>query len=191
MTAVPKTLDRRFREAATEAGLVDVSFDVADTQIGRSSSPSLSAASAGSRSIPSRTARPRRSHGRSACGSCACRASSTPCAASSTSTSRAGAAASICRSTCAGAKASRARSSSGSRGCRTARSRPTVAGRRGRQPPRCPRSRDDHEPKPDPDRAPCHRVVGSNGSLVGYGGGLERKRLLLDLEAGTPRLDIR
>jgi methylated-DNA-[protein]-cysteine S-methyltransferase len=31
---------------------------------------------------------------------------------------------------------------------------------------------------------PCHRVVGSNGSLTGYGGGLERKRLLLDLERG-------
>ena len=30
---------------------------------------------------------------------------------------------------------------------------------------------------------PCHRVVGSNGSLTGYAGGLERKRLLLDLEA--------
>lgn len=29
---------------------------------------------------------------------------------------------------------------------------------------------------------PCHRVVGSNGSLVGYGGGLERKAALLDLE---------
>ena len=29
---------------------------------------------------------------------------------------------------------------------------------------------------------PCHRVVGSNGSLTGYGGGLERKRALLDLE---------
>jgi len=29
---------------------------------------------------------------------------------------------------------------------------------------------------------PCHRVVGSNGSLVGYGGGLERKRWLLDHE---------
>ncbi|WP_313022713.1 methylated-DNA--[protein]-cysteine S-methyltransferase [Mobilicoccus sp.] len=29
---------------------------------------------------------------------------------------------------------------------------------------------------------PCHRVVGSGGSLTGYGGGLERKRLLLDLE---------
>ena len=31
---------------------------------------------------------------------------------------------------------------------------------------------------------PCHRVVGANGSLTGYGGGLERKQLLLDLERG-------
>ena len=30
---------------------------------------------------------------------------------------------------------------------------------------------------------PCHRVVGADGSLTGYGGGLERKRFLLDLEA--------
>jgi methylated-DNA-[protein]-cysteine S-methyltransferase len=30
---------------------------------------------------------------------------------------------------------------------------------------------------------PCHRVVGSDGSLTGYGGGLERKRWLLDHEA--------
>jgi len=29
---------------------------------------------------------------------------------------------------------------------------------------------------------PCHRVIGSNGSLTGYGGGLERKRALLDME---------
>lgn len=29
---------------------------------------------------------------------------------------------------------------------------------------------------------PCHRVVGSDGSLTGYAGGLARKRLLLDLE---------
>jgi len=29
---------------------------------------------------------------------------------------------------------------------------------------------------------PCHRVVGSNGSLTGYGGGIDRKRFLLDLE---------
>ena len=35
---------------------------------------------------------------------------------------------------------------------------------------------------------PCHRVIGSNGTLVGYGGGLERKRFLLDLEqANGPR----
>ncbi len=30
---------------------------------------------------------------------------------------------------------------------------------------------------------PCHRVIGANGSLTGYGGGLERKRWLLALEA--------
>jgi methylated-DNA-[protein]-cysteine S-methyltransferase len=29
---------------------------------------------------------------------------------------------------------------------------------------------------------PCHRVIGANGSLTGYGGGLERKRQLLDME---------
>jgi methylated-DNA-[protein]-cysteine S-methyltransferase len=32
---------------------------------------------------------------------------------------------------------------------------------------------------------PCHRVIGADGSLTGYGGGLERKRRLLDLEAGV------
>jgi len=31
---------------------------------------------------------------------------------------------------------------------------------------------------------PCHRVVGSTGSLTGYGGGLERKQALLDHERG-------
>ena len=31
---------------------------------------------------------------------------------------------------------------------------------------------------------PCHRVIGADGSLTGYGGGLERKRYLLDLERG-------
>ena len=29
---------------------------------------------------------------------------------------------------------------------------------------------------------PCHRVIGENGSLIGYGGGLQRKKWLLDLE---------
>ena len=32
---------------------------------------------------------------------------------------------------------------------------------------------------------PCHRVIGADGSLTGYGGGLERKRRLLELEAGV------
>jgi methylated-DNA-[protein]-cysteine S-methyltransferase len=30
---------------------------------------------------------------------------------------------------------------------------------------------------------PCHRVIGADGRLVGYGGGLDRKKALLDLEA--------
>jgi AraC family transcriptional regulator of adaptative response/methylated-DNA-[protein]-cysteine methyltransferase len=30
---------------------------------------------------------------------------------------------------------------------------------------------------------PCHRVIGVNGDLTGYGGGLWRKQALLDLEA--------
>src|SRR5205807_9807829 len=29
---------------------------------------------------------------------------------------------------------------------------------------------------------PCHRVIGASGSLTGYGGGLDRKRALLELE---------
>jgi methylated-DNA-[protein]-cysteine S-methyltransferase len=35
---------------------------------------------------------------------------------------------------------------------------------------------------------PCHRVVGRDGSLTGYGGGLEKKRALLELE-GAPVLE--
>ena len=37
---------------------------------------------------------------------------------------------------------------------------------------------------------PCHRVIGADGSLTGYGGGLWRKKMLLDLEArvDAPRL---
>jgi AraC family transcriptional regulator of adaptative response/methylated-DNA-[protein]-cysteine methyltransferase len=35
---------------------------------------------------------------------------------------------------------------------------------------------------------PCHRVIEANGKLRGYGGGLERKRFLLDLEQGSERL---
>ncbi len=40
---------------------------------------------------------------------------------------------------------------------------------------------------PLPVVVPCHRVVGSDGTLTGYGGGLERKRALLELEAATSR----
>jgi methylated-DNA-[protein]-cysteine S-methyltransferase len=35
---------------------------------------------------------------------------------------------------------------------------------------------------------PCHRVIGADGRLVGFGGGLPRKRFLLDLEQRADRL---
>ncbi len=35
---------------------------------------------------------------------------------------------------------------------------------------------------------PCHRVIGANGSLTGYGGGIDRKRWLLDHESNSLRL---
>jgi methylated-DNA-[protein]-cysteine S-methyltransferase len=39
---------------------------------------------------------------------------------------------------------------------------------------------------------PCHRVIGAQGTLTGYGGGIERKRTLLDLEARVsgPQLSL-
>jgi methylated-DNA-[protein]-cysteine S-methyltransferase len=37
---------------------------------------------------------------------------------------------------------------------------------------------------PLPIIIPCHRVIGKNGALTGYSGGLERKRFLLELETG-------
>jgi methylated-DNA-[protein]-cysteine S-methyltransferase len=35
---------------------------------------------------------------------------------------------------------------------------------------------------------PCHRVIGSSGKLIGYGGGLDRKQTLLELERARDRL---
>ncbi len=45
---------------------------------------------------------------------------------------------------------------------------------------------------PIPIIIPCHRVIGSNGKLTGFGGGLPTKQYLLDLEQGrTPLFDAR
>jgi len=40
---------------------------------------------------------------------------------------------------------------------------------------------------PTPILVPCHRVIGADGSLTGYGGGLPRKRALLELEGWSDR----
>ncbi|HLZ12754.1 MAG TPA: methylated-DNA--[protein]-cysteine S-methyltransferase [Candidatus Acidoferrum sp.] len=41
---------------------------------------------------------------------------------------------------------------------------------------------------PIPIIVPCHRVIGSDGSLTGFGGGIENKRRLLELESKQRRL---
>ena len=38
---------------------------------------------------------------------------------------------------------------------------------------------------PLPVIVPCHRIIGADGKLVGFGGGLQRKRILLELEANV------
>ena len=43
---------------------------------------------------------------------------------------------------------------------------------------------------PIPIIVPCPRVVGADGSLTGFGGGLAAKRFLLDLESGTAALSL-
>ena len=43
---------------------------------------------------------------------------------------------------------------------------------------------------PIPIVAPCHRVIGASGDLTGFGGGLDVKRRLLDLERGAMTFDF-
>lgn len=44
---------------------------------------------------------------------------------------------------------------------------------------------------PLPIVVPCHRVIGSNKTLTGFGGGLDTKRFLLELEGAMPDRDTR
>ena len=43
---------------------------------------------------------------------------------------------------------------------------------------------------PLPIVLPCHRVIGANGSLTGFGGGLPTKQFLLELEGALPPADL-
>ena len=192
MTAVPKALDRRFREAATEAGLVDVSFDVADTQIG----PLLLAVTERGLCRISFDPEPDRET-ETLARTFGVRVLRAPRELDSVRREldeyfegrrrdfdlpldlrgREGFSRDILEriSKVPYGEVTTYKSLAVEAGNpRAARAVGTIMNR-----------------NPIPIVLPCHRVVGSNGSLVGYGGGLERKRLLLDLEAGTPRLDIR
>ena len=41
---------------------------------------------------------------------------------------------------------------------------------------------------PLPIIIPCHRVIGSNGALVGYGGGVDKKEILLEIEGSIKKI---
>ena len=191
MTAVPKALDRRFREAATDAGLVDVSFDVAETQIG----PLLLAVTERGLCRISFDPEPDRET-ETLARTFGVRVLRAPRELDSVRREldeyfegrrrdfdlpldlrgREGFSRDILErlSKVPYGEVTTYKSLAVEAGNpRAARAVGTIMNR-----------------NPIPIVLPCHRVVGSNGSLVGYGGGLERKRLLLDLEAGTPRLDI-
>ena len=43
---------------------------------------------------------------------------------------------------------------------------------------------------PIPVIIPCHRVIGSDGSLVGYGGGLPKKKWLIEFESGKKQAQL-
>ena len=188
MTAVPKH-STAVSGAATEAGLVDVSFDVADTQIG----PLLLAVT--ERGL--------------------CRISFDPEPDRETETLARTFGVRVLRAPreldpvrreldeyfegrrrdfdlpldLRGREASRATSSSAREGALRRGHDLQVARGRGRQPPRRPRGRDDHERNPIPIVLPATawsaRTEASSATRRAM-----RKRLLLDLEAGTPRLDI-
>ena len=179
----PDTLDPRFREAAEREGLVDVAFDVAESPVGdllvAVTERGLAASPTG------RTRRSTSSPPTSAPECSAVPAAPTPSAASSTSTSPARAGASTSRPTSPlpvfhrqvlrelarvpfgevttyGALAARVGKPSAARAIGGAMNR-----------------------NPIPIVLPCHRVIGSNGSLTGYAGGLDRKVQLLRLEGVT------
>ncbi len=176
---VSPDLDARFRAAALAEGLVDVRFDLVDSPVGELF---VAATERGVCRISYSARRPG-GRARPPLRACACYARrSTRCAASSTSTSPALGAASGSRSTCA--------SRPSTRPCwPSSRASPTVssatygalAARVGR--PRAARAVGGvMNRNPIPIVLPCHRIIGADGSLTGYAGGLEIKRALLELE---------
>jgi len=158
MTAVPNHLDRHFRAAASEAGLLDVAYDLADSPVG----PLLVAASARGLCRISFDPEPEREldeyfEGRRRDFDLEVDLSPLPAFQRDVLEE-------LVRvpygnvDTYGG-----------------------LAGRIGR--PRAARAVGGAlNRNPIPIVVPCHRIVGASGNLVGYAGGLERKRALLGLE---------
>ena len=97
---------------------------------------------------------------------------------------------STCRSTGRWSTASRGACCGPPPACRSARSRPMGAwpAPRDRRAPPC--RRNALGSNPIPIVVPCHRVLHADGTLGGYSGGLDRKRILLALEGSLPGLSV-
>ena len=190
MTVSPE-LDRRFRDAAAAEGLLDVAYELHDTPVGELL---VAVTERGVCEIhydadPEREAERLARHlRRRAC--CARRGRPTRSGASSTSTSPASG-----RSSSSSVDLGPAREFGRAVLEQLARvpygeltTYGTLAERAGR--PRAARAVGTiMNRNPVPIVLPCHRVVGSTGSLVGYAGGLDRKRTLLELEGALRPLD--
>ena len=185
MTEVPTLLDERFRAAAAASGELDVAYDVLDDtpvgpllvgvserglcRIGFDPQPEARARAARPALRPARLAR--------------ARARSTASGGSWTSTSRDAGTPSTSTSIFARRRSSTGASSRSS--TRVEYGHTTTYGTLAAQvgAPRAARAVGTvMNRNPLPIVLPCHRVVGANGSLTGYGGGLDRKEWLLRLE---------
>ena len=179
----PRQLDRRFRAAAAAAGLLDVAYDFTDSPVGTAARRGQRARALPHLLRPRARARARGARAR-------LRRPRPPLAGPVDEARR------ELDEYFEGAGASSTSRSTSPR-CRTS------SGRCWRARPRCPYGNLETygglaqrigQPRaaravggalnrnPVPIVVPCHRVVGANGSLTGYGGGLERKQALLALE---------
>ena len=186
MNVTPE-LDARFRAAALREGLVDVRYDVVESPVGE-----LFLAATAARALPdlvhASRARTRRSPASSAPASCASPLDEVRRELDEYFEGRRRDVRPAARP--AGRAVPRGGAARARPRARTAGSTPTGTSPRMVGRPKAARAVGTvMNRNPIPIVLPCHRIVGANGSLTGYAGGLDTKRALLELEGATLPLE--